>query len=753
CALVGRHSSLARQRSYLPSVRTGYRDALTPPRAGKYLPYGRSFWPSVMSPVYEAYTWTPNVSQGSFSELVNYGSQYSLIPNRLREQTWRQRHLSSWKVGVAAFSIAGIAILLTNIAVVVFVVLTYNKPGDQLIPVLTGSCDQTQRLNTWIHFVVNIVSTILLCGSNYYMQILSAPTRHVINREHAYRRWLDIGIPSVRNLHMIPAPRKALWGVILLVSLPLHLAYNSVFSHSWTRQAYAAALINSNFITGASFDAGSSDNNKLFGDIQANSTGYFRLSAADCVREYNHKTLLDRGNVLVVTSVPTRQPGNSILAMDDFVGVRIEDGSWDWMCASCDEGYCYTGNEGCDLSTVIDGSTPWTPFLYNITVDYCASEYRGEQCSLNFSLGFMTFVCVCNFIYVVCFMILWSASATGPLLTIGDAIKSFLDQADFTTSGICLSGKHEINQQWSGTDYSPLKGGIWNPRTYYWFQACSTWRLLLCLALCISIVTAPSVLLGIGLTQHGAAGMSFWKTGFGTSNIGYEPTFVLSFGHGIYQQKRLLNNILLANSPQLFLSLTYLLYNNILTSMLVGLEWISFAHKRFSLRVSKPCGRQRATFWLQLPYRYSLPLILSTTVLHWLASQAIFLDHRLVQQSWRGGEYADSNAGHVLTVGYSPFALVFCLVVAVGMTAALVALALRRYRRGMPLAGSCSAAISAACHPPRCDADASALPVKWGALIEEPVDGVGHCTFTSLRVEPPNGGRRYAGMGKAFRGV
>lgn len=43
------------------------------------------------------------------------------------------------------------------------------------------------------------------------------------------------------------------------------------------------------------------------------------------------------------------------------------------------------------------------------------------------------------------------------------------------------------------------------------------------------------------------------------------------------------------------------------------------------LRVTAPQGQQRSTYYLHLPYRYSVPLIVTSALLHWLVSQSIFL--------------------------------------------------------------------------------------------------------------------------------
>ena len=55
------------------------------------------------------------------------------------------------------------------------------------------------------------------------MQRLSAPSRGDIDRAHAKRRWLDIGIPSVRNFGSMSTKAKILWILLGASSVPLHL--------------------------------------------------------------------------------------------------------------------------------------------------------------------------------------------------------------------------------------------------------------------------------------------------------------------------------------------------------------------------------------------------------------------------------------------------------------------------------------------------------------------------------------------------
>lgn len=67
---------------------------------------------------------------------------------------------------------------------------------------------------------------------------------------------------------------------------------------------------------------------------------------------------------------------------------------------------------------------------------------------------------------------------------------------------------------------------------------------------------------------------------------------------------------------------------------------------------------------------------------------------------------------------------------------------LRHFPKDMPLASTCSAAISAACHRPAEDFDAHLLPVQWGVVS----DG-NRCAFTTHRdVKPLREGNFYIGI-------
>ena len=101
-------------------------------------------------------------------------------------------------------------------------------------------------------------------------------------------------------------------------------------------------------------------------------------------------------------------------------------------------------------------------------------------------------------------------------------------------------------------------------------------------------------------------GNNIWSLGFGT----VDTNAVLDIS------PNLLPMVLLANTPQLLLTFLYFLYNSMYTCMLAASEWSQFAVHRKGLRVSSPDKDQRSTYWLQLPWLYSLPLGISAAILH-----------------------------------------------------------------------------------------------------------------------------------------
>ena len=207
--------------------------------------------------------------------------------------------------------------------------------------------------------------------------------------------------------------------------------------------------------------------------------------------------------------------------------------------------------------------------------------------------------------------------------------------------------------------------------------------------------------------------------------------------------------VLLANLPQIILSALYFLYNTLFTCILTSFEWSKFAQQKKALRVTSPVHLQRSTYWLQLPYTYGLPLTMASSLMHWLVSQSIFLaridryDPRGQLDTYKTIRLANLD-GSISTCGYSSSAVVTVVILGTCIVIAPILLGFRKLDPGIPLVGSCSLAISAACHRPAEDTDAAYNPIQWGAVKHETSRGPGHCCLTTFDVEPPISGQRYA---------
>jgi hypothetical protein len=103
-----------------------------------------------------------------------------------------------------------------------------------------------------------------------------------------------------------------------------------------------------------------------------------------------------------------------------------------------------------------------------------------------------------------------------------------------------------------------------------------------------------------------------------------DPRTIVQSDIAYYGLTGIIQNVIVAKSPQVIISLVYFSYNAAITSMPLAHEWSGFFERAKSLRVSSSRqGLQRSSYFLQLPYRYALPLLGLSALLHWLASQSL----------------------------------------------------------------------------------------------------------------------------------
>lgn len=139
-------------------------------------------------------------------------------------QRLRRSRFYGWRMGVLFGCCMSAFVLCCNVAVIIIGGnVNSGYDGDGISNIMFGHSSVISQWSTLFHLIINLFSTILLAASNYTMQVLSSPTRSDIDLAHIRGDWLDIGILSTRNLRRIPRVRTALWFLLALSSVPLHL--------------------------------------------------------------------------------------------------------------------------------------------------------------------------------------------------------------------------------------------------------------------------------------------------------------------------------------------------------------------------------------------------------------------------------------------------------------------------------------------------------------------------------------------------
>lgn len=141
-----------------------------------------------------------------------------MLPGKDKGGNALRRLTTGWRSGIVLNVVLGLVIWIAGL--VSFVVAGTTGAfvlGDMTL--FTGSCATTSNLNWGLHAVINVAVLVLLVGANYVFQVLSSPTRSEITKAHESKKWLEIGVPSVRNFLHIGKGRGILSMALLVAAL------------------------------------------------------------------------------------------------------------------------------------------------------------------------------------------------------------------------------------------------------------------------------------------------------------------------------------------------------------------------------------------------------------------------------------------------------------------------------------------------------------------------------------------------------
>ncbi|KAF2494479.1 hypothetical protein BU16DRAFT_562134 [Lophium mytilinum] len=131
----------------------------------------------------------------------------------------------------------------------------------------------------------------------------------------------------------------------------------------------------------------------------------------------------------------------------------------------------------------------------------------------------------------------------------------------------------------------------------------------------------------------------------------------------------------------------------------------------------------------------------ANATMHWLLSESVFIISTVAYLP----NYVEDPGNSYTVSGYSNSATVISICFGAGIVLTLLLVSCKRISHDIPLASTYSIAISAACHRPQEDKEASLLPVQWGVITSGNQTPV-RCAFTTLRtVRPPQAGDEIGG--------
>lgn len=384
------------------------------------------------------------------------------------------------------------------------------------------------------------------------------------------------------------------------------------------------------------------------------------------------------------------------------------------------------------------------PMAIHMSDGYTIEPESGSRIQLN--LYFMIVVLLCNVFKLAIMVYTLLKHHSDSLVTLGDAASSFLQRPEGLTESRCTLSTQELFDSYGepSKNDAGAKGstdGTWRPRVRKYCSSIGfdkAWAATISYDSMSSIVSqlmyrrvaCLTLVLVVFPTRVNNFNHKVWK--WGTSSEGS-----LTIGSDKASSQGTIWNAWLSNLPQVLLSLCYLNLNTICNSMASSREWNTLATSRRGLRVTRPFGEQRSTYFLQLPYKWAVPLMIMSGFLHWLLSQAFFLIRI---------DYYDANGGldkWASACGISLSSLCAFFFVSLIIVFALLMIGRWPMYTRLPLAENCSLMISAACHPASDEIDPHLAKVQWGVVPDMKVTGREHCSLSSKSVTKPVVGKVY----------
>ncbi|KAK4217166.1 hypothetical protein QBC37DRAFT_63402 [Rhypophila decipiens] len=648
---------------------------------------------------FEGFLHDASSRSGASSGDANDESRHILSSSKKKgEGGVRKRFLPGWRAGIELNLFLTLLIFLAGVGCLIAIITRGPISSGESI-LFSGLCSTASSINWGLHGVINLFAVALIAGANYVFQVLSSPTRMEVSVAHQKKRWLDIGIPSIRNLTHIQGVRTLIIVVVLIAAVTTQIIYNAALSTSQTSIDYKLLLVTDSFLDGGPFS----------NDTTSNGAQLSRL------------------DILALQGKAVRNELVNLTTTDCFAQFS---GAYETTYSAA----LLVSDLGSETTPLIQTSRAVSSIITDLapemsSIKYCLTQTGPEPiCSVAVNIPLLGAITALNLLTALTLglVLLLFRKSFHPLATLGDAISSFLQDPDPTTRGSCLLSKTDVWQgRWgqnpdNGPGASTIAGAkYFVPRDHFWFGSLSLPRLVSVLFVWLACVGLTVSALALSIVADPRSRLSPFGTGSEYSTV-ILPSILQAT-----TTSRLSSTVsaaLIAALPHILLAALYLSVNSLLTIFFLSHESSLFAvgpHRPLRVSNGRPEGSQISSLYLTLPRPISWFLVILFAGMGFTLSQSVFLTPLdLVHVDLASGSlFEDSSSSPVQLVQVATMALSFSgvgLFILLGMfiflAIVVTVLGLRRappaafvngQAMGNPLtlpAGSCSAVISARCH-------------------------------------------------------
>ncbi|KAM0808647.1 hypothetical protein AB5N19_08990 [Seiridium cardinale] len=345
----------------------------------------------------------------------------------------------------------------------------------------TGTCDggSAAQVNVALHLLLNVVSTAIFASSNFFMQVLNSPSRKEVDEIHSKGPWMGIGVSSVRNTFGVSKFKTSCWILLLVPSIPLHLLFNSIIFQTDQRSSdFQLTIASEGFVNAASFyppgasltPSGSLATALWGADVDllqyndSTSIAYRNISAIaregnswrtrsvqDCYNEYYACEGLRSHRSVIIVAEQTQEWVRDELwnctgyatypkkSGDDPWTIDFFNVALDYVNHTYHDHYSDLNYNNLTYGLIPDGSS--------LTVSYCLAEPVDQVCQVGLSTTLLLAGTLCVFVKTataIVVMLVLGRRGQAPLVTLGDAVASFIERPDSATFGMCMVGQQDI---------------------------------------------------------------------------------------------------------------------------------------------------------------------------------------------------------------------------------------------------------------------------------------------------------------------